>query len=256
MSVVVLSGIEAVGFDLGETLMRYEGVPLNWQGLYQEALTAVWDACGPGDCSPSEDDLHRAGTVLARYNTRLNPRTEEVTATRILSEVLACWERKVDPDNHVSDEVVARAEAAFFGFFQQHYAVYDDTLPALRGLQMRGLKIGLLTDVPYGMSRRFVEQDLAPITSCIDVALTSVDVGHRKPAPQGFVALSAALRISADRMLYVGNEPKDIQGANAAGMVSVLLVREGTKHADLGQKVTISSLLELDTLIDTSGGNS
>jgi len=30
-----------VGFDLGETLIEYEGVPLDWQSEYPPALAAV-----------------------------------------------------------------------------------------------------------------------------------------------------------------------------------------------------------------------
>jgi hypothetical protein len=30
-------GIEAVGFDLGETLLEYEGVPLDWRREYPAA---------------------------------------------------------------------------------------------------------------------------------------------------------------------------------------------------------------------------
>ena len=118
----------------------------------------------------------------------------------------------------------------------------------MHDLRARGLKTGVLTDVPYGMDRRFVERDLAPVAAHLDVALTSVEVGYRKPAPNGFLALDTELGVPPDLMLYVGNEPKDIQGANAADMVSVLLVREG-ERGDHGQKVTIHSLRELDILL-------
>lgn len=236
--------IQAVGFDLGETLMCYEGVPLNWQSLYAEALIAVWDACRCGHSLPSEDDLARGGTILAHYNTRLNPRTTEVTATRILSEVLDCWGMN-------SKDAAVLAERAFFGFFQQHYAVYSDTLPALRALHARGLKIGILTDVPYGMSRQFVERDIASIAAEVDTVLTSVETGYRKPSPHGFLALAAALGVPANKIVFVGNEAKDVQGANAAGMVSVLLVRESsTRKEDYDQEITISSLVELEPLLE------
>ena len=131
----MILGISAVGFDLGETLMQYAGIPLNWQGSYTEALTAVWEACGCGRTSsangsdrttmrsPSEAELSRAATVLARYNTRLNPRTVEVpAAARIFSEVLACWDwgrPSAGSEQEPSGKTISLAEEAFFGLFQQ-----------------------------------------------------------------------------------------------------------------------------------------
>jgi hypothetical protein len=32
---------KGIGFDLGETLVEYEGVPLNWQSEYLKALAAI-----------------------------------------------------------------------------------------------------------------------------------------------------------------------------------------------------------------------
>jgi len=247
----------AVGFDLGETLMQYAGIPLNWQSLYRQALTRVWQAC-PTRTPLSDEVLSQSEAVLARYNTRLHPRTVEVSSRQIFTEVLACWQAAEFQGDEPHSVTIARAEDAFFGFFQQEYIVYDDTLAALCLLRESGLKIGVLTDTPYGMDRRLVERDLTPIAAYIDVTLTSVEVGHRKPAPNGFLALATALDTPPHRMLYVGNEPKDIQGARAAGMRPILLARETRDAAaatipDYGQESTISSLSLLPALCGITG---
>jgi len=225
---------EAIGFDLGETLIHYVGLPLSWQGLYGQALQSVAEACGH---SLTAADIQSGEDVLARYNTRLHPRLDEVTADRVLADVLAAWGL---PAAGSMDQ----AEDAFFGFFQQTYAVYPDTLPALQDLRRRGIKVGVLTDAPYGMPRRFVERDLASIAAYVDVVLTSVEVSYRKPHPSGYLALAERLGVEASRMVYVGNEEKDIAGAKAAGMFSILIDRMGS-GADFGQSQTIGSLQEL-----------
>lgn len=228
---------KAIGFDLGETLIHYAGLPLNWQGLYGQALTRVAEACGH---PITEADISAGGTILGRYNTRLHPRLQEVTAEHVLQEVLAAWGLPVVVG-------IDQVEDAFFGFFQQAYAVYPDTLPALQALQSKGARVGVLTDAPYGMPRRFVERDLAPIAASVDQALTSVEVGHRKPHPSGYFALAERLGVGPSDMAYVGNEEKDIVGANGAGMFSVLIDRAGS-GADFGQWRTIASLGELAEL--------
>ena len=229
-----IMSFNAFGFDLGETLVHYAGLPLNWQSLYPQALARVAEVCAH---PMTEADLQRGEQVLARYNTRLRPRLEEVTADSVLGEVLAAWGVRADTD-------LEQVEDAFFGLFQQTHAVYPDTLPALQRLWRRCAKIGVLTDVPYGMARRFVEDDVAQIAPCINVVLTSVEVGYRKPHPRGYLALAERLGVSPMDMIYVGNEEKDIVGARIAGMTSVLINRHGD-GADFAQERTITSLEEL-----------
>lgn len=227
----------AIGFDLGETLLTYAHAPLNWASLYREALTHVAAALG---VRPTDAQIADAEAVLASFNTRLNPRIQEVDAAVIFSRLLAGW-----PTSALAD-ARERAISAFFGFFQQSLRVYPETLAVLRQLRASGVRIGVLTDVPYGMPRGFVEEDLANagLTDVVDLVLTSVEVGERKPSPTGFLRLGREFGIAPEQLLYVGNEQKDIVGANAAGLRSVLIVRDGVTP-DWGQTQTIASLREL-----------
>jgi FMN phosphatase YigB (HAD superfamily) len=52
------------------------------------------------------------------------------------------------------------------------------------------------------------------------------DVAFRKPDPRCLLALAKALDGSPAEMVHMGNEPKDIAGANAAGVSSVLIDRD------------------------------
>jgi len=123
---------------------------------------------------------------------------------------------------------------------------YEDSRFAVDELRSAGLKVGVLTDVPYGMPRAFVERDLeqAGLGDLKPLLLTSVETGYRKPEPAGFLRLTAALGVQPAEMMYVGNEPKDIAGANAAGMISVLIDRD-EKRPDYGQRYTVTRLSEV-----------
>ena len=234
-SLPVWANATALGFDLGETLITYRDTPLSWADLYGVALRVV--------ATKVKRELHDeavqlAGEILTRYNTRINPRTAEMSADVIFGEILAAWNW---PET-MREEVIE----AFFGFFQQRLVAYPETLQVLHALKHRGMRIGVLTDVPYGMPRHLVERDLAEtgLGDFVDVLLTSVDVGHRKPAPDGFRTLARALEVPIGELIYVGNEPKDIEGPKTAGARAVLVSRE---HATclLGQDATISSLSAL-----------
>lgn len=232
--------VAAVGFDLGETLLTYADTPLSWVAHYPAAL-----ACVAADCTLtlSADDLARATDILARHNTRLHPRRNEVPAAVIFREILETW--KLPPERWLPV-----ATAAFFGYFQQRMQPYPETGGVLAALRGRAIRIGVLTDVPYGMSREFVQRDLAgaKIETSIDVLLTSVEVGWRKPEAAGFRALAQELRVDAGDLWFVGNEEKDMAGARAAGATAILIDRGGAAPA-WGQHHTLRNLQELLPLL-------
>jgi putative hydrolase of the HAD superfamily len=240
--------ILAVGFDFGETLARYGDAPLNWTPCYPAALRALADGLGCADAAAAPGAVEAACAVLTRYNTRSNPRTREIASSDIVfEEILRLW-GVVDAGDSA---VLGRAGRSFFRYFQKDAVAYPDAPPALEALRAAGVPIGLLSDVPYGMDRALLDEDLTAVGlgSGIDVVLTSVDVGWRKPETSGFEMLAKRLGVPADDMVYVGNERKDIEGANAAGMVSVLIDRAGAAPS-WGQRYRITSLRELPTLID------
>lgn len=225
----------AVGFDLGDTLLRYEGVTRSWSPGYREALRVAAVACGRTLGEPEAD---RAVSVLERYNTRLTPRCREVSEGVIFGQVAAALMFNPGDSRTIAD--------AFFGFYQRRVTAYPDALETLRQLNGLGVAVGVLTDVPYGMDRARVEADLAAagLDGLVALLLTSVEVGERKPAQSGFLRLAAGLSVPIRELTYVGNEEKDIEGANAAGARSVLIDRKKRKPA-WGEWVRIESLDEM-----------
>jgi putative hydrolase of the HAD superfamily len=237
-----LTSSRGIGFDLGETLIFYRDTPLSWTSLYPNALRAVASACAH---EITEQQLVSAKAILSRYNTRIAPRTTEVAAETIFTAVLQAWELEVAGN-------LAAAVESFFSFFQQNMAAYSETVGVLTALHERGIPTGILTDVPYGMPRSFVERDIqrAGIAELFGVLLTSVEVGTRKPEPAGYRALANRLGVQPGAMMYVGNEPKDVIGARQAGAVAVLLDREKA-GGDHGQQFTIETLADIGNIFSS-----
>ena len=206
-----------IGFDLGDTLIRYEGVPQSWSPRYREAIAAAAESSGRWT---GELETGRAVAVLERYNTRLAPRVQEVCEREIFGEVTVALGFPAGDCRMVAD--------AFFSFYRRQVTAYPETIATLRQLKCLGVEVGVLTDVPYGMERTRVEADLAAagIDGLVSVVLTSVEVGARKPAPVGFARLASDLGVEIGDLIYIGNEEKDIEGANGAGARSVLIDRE------------------------------
>lgn len=230
----------ALGFDVGETLLTYADIPLSWVDQYPAALTAAAAAC---KLTPTSESLALACARLREYNTRLYPRRVEITAETIFEPIVSSWDG--DPREHLGSAI-----RAFFEFFQQRMAAYPETRAVLVELRMRGIALGALTDVPYGMPREFVLRDLAAATinDLITCVITSVEVGVRKPDAKGFQTLAEKLGVTTDRLWYVGNEEKDIVGARNVGAVAIMVDRENHRPA-WGQHHTIRDLSGLLNLL-------
>jgi putative hydrolase of the HAD superfamily len=228
----------AMGFDLGDTLCEYAGVPLNWEGEYAAALARVAEACG-SEATP--DRLQSGRDLLLRYNTRVTPRPDEreYTAEHIFGQLLAGWD--------LPRERLVGAVAAFFRHFRQTLRAFPESVGVLNKLHELGVQTGVLTDVPYGMPRALVVADLSQthLPMADQRLLTSTEVGHRKPHPAGFRALAERLEVHCADLLYIGNERKDVDGGKAAGCRTVLLWRSTAEPPVWGQEFTIGSLEEL-----------
>jgi putative hydrolase of the HAD superfamily len=232
--------VAAVGFDLGETLLTYANTPLDWTSHYAEALGFIGHKSG---LALTKKDIAAGIRVLSHYNTRKNPRREEVSSDEIFRAVFEAWRLP-------ADHSVTSATEIFFGFFQQRMVAYPEAVETLASLRARKIRIGVLTDVPYGMPREFVQRDLAGarLTPLVDVLLTSRDIGWRKPEPAGFRALADELKVKPNALWFVGNEEKDIAGARSAGATAVLIDRAGGVPG-WGQQHTVRNLREILSLV-------
>lgn len=220
----------AIVFDIGETLIHY-GNPLNWPALYRPALEQAGRICA---LELPEEAFSSAIAVLRRYNTRICPRTKEVSADEIFQEILDGWQMPEGPR-----EALKRA---FFAFFKRSGPQpFPDVPETLARLKRAGIRTAALSDVPYGEDNETALADLREIAEYIDLPLTSRDTGWRKPDGRGLLYIAERFQMDAQGLIFVGDEKKDVLCANSVGAVSVLIVRSGQRPA-YGQQYTIPSM--------------
>lgn len=233
---------QAVVFDIGETLVGYDK-PLSWSGLYRPALEYIAEEC---KFNFTESDYQCAIEILTKYNTRINPREYEVSSTQIFEEIVSSLNLLVKN----IDDMIYR----FFSYFRRESFVYPEVEGVLIQLSARGIKIGTLSDVAYGMDNEYVFQDIETLKKYIDYPLTSNDVGYRKPCTQGLELLARKMKIDISECVFVGDEEKDMVCANAAGAYSVLINR-GMETKEYGQKAEVSSLHEVLDIVGSGREN-
>lgn len=219
-------------FDLGETLVNYEGVSLNWSDNY---LSAIQTSLNAQNINATESQFDLAISILNFYNTRVNSRCFEVAEGEVLSKVAK-----------VFSAIENKFECDFFAYFQRKAVANTTALETLKMLKRAGLYTALLSDVPYGMPKELMLQDLGNLTEQLDVIFSSCEVGFRKPSPIGLKFIANYFDCSVEHAVYVGNEEKDIICAKSAGVESVLLA---LTNKNFGQTHTIRKLFELEPLL-------
>jgi HAD superfamily hydrolase (TIGR01509 family) len=99
---------------------------------------------------------------------------------------------------------------------------YADTAPVLRDLRARGLRIGVVSNVPMDLRPVFAKHGLDTL---VDSFTHSFEVGAEKPDPAIFLAAARSLGIAPRETLMVGDHQVDA-GAERAGMRVFILPGE------------------------------
>ena len=230
--------VKAVIFDIGETLVRYNK-PLNWSKLYRPALEKMANDC---NLNFSENDFNNAIQVLTKYNTRINPREQEVTSDTIFGEIIKI--------TNLDKNEIEKFKDSFYSFFRNDAVIFPEVEDTLRELNLKKIVVGTLTDVAYGMDNKYALEDIAVIKKYIQYPYTSNDIGYRKPNAKGLQLIANQLEVDIRNIIFVGDEMKDILCARNAGAISVLINRSN-EEKNFGQDYVIATLKGLLGIIST-----
>lgn len=141
---------------------------------------------------------------------------------------------------------VAAAESLTAHFLDIRFnqiRLYPDVQPNLARLKGR-YRLGLLSN---GNSY----PDRCGLPNVFDAVVLGPDLGIDKPDVRAFTAIADKLGVDVSSVMHVGDAADDVDGANAAGAVSVLIVRDGQPAVSASvPDYTINGLDELHTLLD------
>jgi len=96
---------------------------------------------------------------------------------------------------------------------------YADTRATLEAVRRRGLKVGVVSNVPADLRPVFEKHGLAGL---VDSYTHSFEVGAEKPDPAIFLAAAKSLGVQPSETLMVGDHEVD-RGAERAGMRAFVL---------------------------------
>ncbi len=99
------------------------------------------------------------------------------------------------------------------GFFE--FTVIDGVPDAVERLARHGLALAVVADWDIGLAQRLHDRGLDRHLATV---VTAAEVGAVKPSTAGFRLALDRLRVEPNRALHVGDQPRDAEGAAAAGM--------------------------------------
>lgn len=209
--------IRGVIFDLGSTLMHFEG---DWEAVDRRASAALANFLGENGIRVGADFPAR----LLEHRQRGWTLTEETNTEHTLEQALA--EALAEAGYASVDGLLARAAAAYFAQGETNWHCYPDAVATLQELARRGIRMALISNADDdGMVHRAVERlGFAPFLS---PALSSAaEPRWRKPDPRIFHLVSDAWQMPPGEIAMVGDAPRyDVLGAHRAGMHGILIER-------------------------------
>ena len=127
-----------------------------------------------------------------------------------------------------------------------HMARYDDVLPALDLLRQQGYTLGLISNMNAPGNQLAEDMGLSP---CLDLVVTSGEVGMEKPHPPIFHEALRRAGAEAGESVHVGDQlSSDVDGARNVGIQPILLDRD-RNHVDFSECPRIETLMELPALM-------
>ena len=235
--------IEAVLFDLGDTLLDFD--PLPRRQLFESAAHATYDHLKRRNCRLPEFReyfaLHIRAVRWAYIWASLRGR--EIDSFRALQRW--CTSQGYPND----DESIRELIWMWYQPVIPRSTVAADVIPALRQLQEDGLRLATVSNtlLPGCVLDRHLE--MVGLKQFFPVRIYSSEVGYRKPKKIIFQAALDALHLPADACLFVGDLVKtDIKGARRMGMTTILRKTPKRQNTALADHI-IDAIGDLPTLV-------
>lgn len=231
---------EAVLFDLGNTLVRYYRKE-EFAPILEKAIESVHSEL-INRCLIARRDK----TDLLELAIAENHEAGDFSVTPMVERFERIFEVSITEDFRLSEKLCALFLEPIFEIAQ----LYPDTITTLNELRSQGLKLGVISNLPWGSPAHIWRRELERLglTGLVDDVVFCADVGWRKPASQIFERAIKNLDTSAGDCTFVGDEPGwDIRGSKESGMYPVLIDRENLHQNFTGTR--INSLVELNQVL-------
>jgi putative hydrolase of the HAD superfamily len=242
---------DAVLFDLDDTLWHYDDAPAPSviaaaMAPRIEAVIASWGAqptIGYAELDLVLFEAQIAAEAAATDHRLPNLDALFVRELRRVGVSASLAQARLLRDAMLPDPTFARPR------------LFDGVIETLGALKEGELRLAAVTDRSHAATLLAAEFEHHGLHEYFDVSVTAGDTGWRKPHPASIERALASLGVRADRAAMVGDQPgRDIAGARAAGVTSVLVRHSGRPERPIGgpheePDLVVGSIAELTALL-------
>jgi putative hydrolase of the HAD superfamily len=238
--------MKAVLFDLGHTLIDYY---CDWKGPEERGIAGIYEIVR--ESSPRVDREEFTAYLAARLQHARAMKYGQYIEVPLAELMGECLERYdcLEQDN------LDRSLEVFYGMLLEDRCLVHGAIELLSSIKERGLAIGLISDVAWGLPSEFPMRDIKyfGMDAYFDDYVFSTDVGLRKPHPKIFKIALSNLGVDASEAMYVGNSlAQDIRGAKGVGIKAVLKCSSFCPQAEgVVPDHTVKMLCEVKELIES-----
>ncbi len=245
--------IKGIIFDLGSTLIRFEG---EWPEVFARAHQTLAAELQAGGLElDSTAFVGRYRESMQSYYAQRESEFVEYTAAYLLRETLA--EFRI---HSVPDSLVDKALAAMYAVSEQCWHPMPGVHETLSHLRAGGYRLGLVSNAAdEGNVQRLI--DRADVRGYFDPILISAALGIRKPNPRIFELVLEQWGLPPSHVIVVGDTlGADILGARNAGMRSIWVTMQAESpgnrahHGTIQPDSTAGALGELPAVIRSLDG--
>lgn len=245
----ISKGFDVIFFDLGNTLLYFDGC---WSDILQLSSEALLDQLNTlGYTLDKKQFIPSFQKNLLIYEQTREIDLIEHPTEKILQEELSKHGFDTVPYAHLR-----LALDKMFAVSQKHWLPERDTLTTIEKLHAQGYRLGIISNAK---DSKDVHQliDKAAIRSFLNGIFISSNIGYRKPHPRIFTFALEEMGVKPDRTVMVGDIlDVDILGAKNMNIANVWItrradtLRNSTALETILPDKTISTLRELPELLE------
>lgn len=241
--------IAAITLDWGDTLAVNYGMP--YQATQRQALGRLANDLKELGYRPSPTWMqHALNDIAVQWKSSLDPVANPGQREIDMAGMINAWVSAAGASP--TDAAVRAAMDRCNDRFTDTVMLYSETPKVLAALKDRGLRIGILSHVPWpgDACRRWFQRN--NIAHYIDFYSLSSEIGYIKPHPAHYQHALEQAGCSAGQVLHVGDHPiRDVEGGKRFGFRTCLRWTENIyAHELLAGCNPDAEILQLDELLN------
>jgi putative hydrolase of the HAD superfamily len=233
---------EAIFFDLGDTLLYFDG---DWPEVFFQARQVLLRSLQAAGIDLDPEFIEEFYQRMSAYYRERDTEFIEYTVKKVLNDVLQ--ERGFQA---VPEAILTNSLADMHLITQAHWIPEDDALITLRQLRERGYRLALISNASDDPNTQVLVDKLGA-RELFEVIISSAALGVRKPNPKIFLVALEHMDLQAGKIAMVGDTlGADILGARNAGIFSIWIKRHANTPGNQAHSDTIFPDAQIETLSD------